>query len=116
MYDANSVSILRVDNDSHYQDCRIDFDIHSQLENDFDSHYQNLFENHSHQKSCQKILDITYFYYAREIHFENHSHQKPCQKILDITYEYVCAILFQRTPDKNCPKLIFLFDIRAIGG
>ena len=32
MYDANSVSILRVDNDSHYQDCRIDFDIHSQLE------------------------------------------------------------------------------------
>ena len=90
MYDANSVSILRVDNDSHYQDCRIDFDIHSQLENDFDSHYQNL--------------------------FENHSHQKPCQKILDITYEYVCAILFQRTPDKNCPKLIFLFDIRAIGG
>ena len=33
-----------MDNDSHYQDCRIDFDIHSQLENDcdYDSHSQNL--------------------------------------------------------------------------
>ena len=51
MYDANRVSISRMDNDSHYQDCRIDFDIHSQNENDIDSHYQlpNDFENHSQQ-------------------------------------------------------------------
>ena len=42
MYDANSVSILRMDNDSHYQDCRVDFDIHSQNEIDIDNHSQQV--------------------------------------------------------------------------